>query len=50
MLFDLPRPLQAGEQIAVDLLIEDDAGERSTLTVKVDVRNLDGSKAQHHQH
>ncbi len=50
MLFDLPRPLQAGEQISVDLLVEDEAGERSTLTVKVDVRNLDGSKVQHHHH
>ena len=49
MLFDLPRQLQASEQIALELVVEDANGERSEVAVTVQVRNLDGSKVhQHH--
>ncbi len=47
MLFDLPRQLQAGEQILLELLVEDVSGQRAGLAVEVKVRNLDGSKVQH---
>ena len=50
MLFDLRQPLKAGEEVAVDLLVEDGAGRQATLAVSVQVRNLDGSQAQHHHH
>jgi len=50
MLFDLQEPLKAGEQIAIDLLVEDEGGEQSRVPVTVDVRNLDGSKAEQHHH
>ena len=49
MLFDLPRQLQAGEQFALELLVEDANGQTSEVAVTVQVRNLDGSKVhQHH--
>ena len=50
MLFDLRQPLKAGAQIALELLVEYEDGEQARLPVTADVRNLDGSKAQHHHH
>lgn len=49
MLFDLPRQLQAGEQISLELLLEDASGQRSGFVLKVQVRNLDGSKVHQHE-
>ena len=48
MLFDLPRQLQAGEQFALELVVEDANSQRSEVAVTVQVRNLDGSKVHHH--
>ncbi len=49
MLFDLPRQLQAGEQLPLELVIEDANAQRTSLMITVEVRNLDGSKPhQHH--
>ncbi|UCH47857.1 MAG: copper chaperone PCu(A)C [Betaproteobacteria bacterium] len=49
MLFDLPRQLQAGERISLELIVEDANGQQSEVAVTVQVRNLDGSKVhQHH--
>ncbi len=50
MLFDLPRLLKPGEQFTLELLVDDEAGQRSTLTVSVRVRNLDGSEVQNRRH
>ena len=49
MLFDLPRQLQAGERFSLEVLVEDASGQRSGYVLKVQVRNLDGSKVHHHQ-
>jgi periplasmic copper chaperone A len=48
MLFDLQQPLEPGDEIILLLVIEDGAGRNSRIKVPVRVRNLDGSKAQHH--
>ena len=48
MLFNLPRQLQPGEKLLLELTVEDASGQRSGLVVEVAVRNLDGSKVQHH--
>lgn len=48
MLFDLQQPLKPGDEITLLLVIEDGAGRNSRTRVPVHVRNLDGSKAQHH--
>lgn len=48
MLFDLQQPLEPGDEITVFLVIEGGAGRTSRIKVPVHVRNLDGSKAQHH--
>ncbi|MGD2139148.1 MAG: copper chaperone PCu(A)C [Burkholderiales bacterium] len=50
MLFDLKKPLEAGGQMALALLVEDAKGEVSRVIVTVEVRNLDGSKAGQHHH
>jgi copper(I)-binding protein len=50
MLFDLRRPLQAGEQFPLELLVEDANGHRSQLAVSVGVRNLDGSEVRQGHH
>ncbi len=44
MLFDLKRPLRAGERIVVQVSVQDVNGEESKPEIEVDVRNLDGSK------
>lgn len=49
MLFELKRPLQAGDAFGLSLLVEDDSGQSTRVNVNVEVRHLDGSKAhQHH--
>lgn len=49
MLFELKRPLQAGDAFGLSLLVEDDSGQPTRVDVNVEVRRLDGSKAhQHH--
>ncbi len=48
MLFDLRRPLEPGGQIALSLLVEDENEEVTRHLVTVQVRNLDGTKAEHH--
>jgi len=50
MLFDLERPLEAGSEVALSLLIEDAKGRQTQIAVSAEVRNLDGSKAQHRHH
>jgi len=50
MLFDLKRPLEPGDEAGLLLLVEDGNGDRTKIAVKAQVRNLDGSKAQHHHH
>ncbi len=48
MLFELKRPLQAGEEFDLTLLVEDASGRQSRVNVSAEVRNFDGSKAHHH--
>jgi copper(I)-binding protein len=48
MLFDLRQPLEAGAQVALELLVEYEDGEQTKLPVMANVRNLDGSKIDHH--
>jgi len=48
MLMGLEQPLAPGEQIALALLVEDEHGQVTRLLVTAQVRNLDGSKADHH--
>lgn len=48
MVFDLNRPLVAGEQFPITLLLSNESGGQSQVKVVVDVRKLDGSKAHHH--
>ena len=50
MLFDLQQPLEAGAEIALDLLIEDENGQQTKVGVTAQVRNLDGSKVENHHH
>ena len=50
MLFDLQQPLVAGDEIALDLLIEEENGQRTKVAAVARVRNLDGSKVERHQH
>ena len=48
MLFELKRPLEAGSEFGLTLLVEDDGGRRTPVNVNVEVRNFDGSRAHHH--
>lgn len=48
MLFELKRPLEAGSEFGLTLLVEDDGGRQTPVNVNVEVRNFDGSKAHHH--
>jgi copper(I)-binding protein len=50
MLFDLRQPLQAGDRTAIELLVEDVRGERIQLPVSVEIRRLDGSRVERHEH
>jgi copper(I)-binding protein len=50
MLFDLKQPLEAGGKFALTLLVEDDKQEVTRYLVTAQVRNLDGSKVEHHHH
>ena len=49
MLFDLERPLRAGERIPLELSVEDVNGRKTKLKIEADVHNLDGSKV-HENH
>ncbi len=48
MLFELKRPLEAGGELGLTLLVEDGGGRQTRVNVSAEVRNLDGSKAHHH--
>jgi copper(I)-binding protein len=48
MLFELKRPLEAGGELGLTLLVEDAGGQQTRVDVSAEVRNFDGSKAHHH--
>jgi len=50
MLMDLKGPVQAGQNVALTLVIEGKDGKRETLQVKAPVKSLGSSNAHEHKH